>query len=43
MVVDAVNFLSGELQAHFLHVAVVETFDEHQKPHALVGFDAHGQ
>src|SRR5699024_8661923 len=35
--VDAVNFIGGQLQTVFLHVDVVQSFDKHRKPHPLVG------
>ena len=35
--VDAIDFLGGELEPHFLHVALVEALQMHQEPHAFIG------
>ena len=37
-VIDAIDFLSSQLQSHFLHICIVKTFDQHRQPHPLVGF-----
>jgi hypothetical protein len=36
-VVNTVNFFWGKLEAHFLHIAIVQPLNMHQEPHTLIG------
>jgi hypothetical protein len=34
--VDAVDLFRRQLQSQLLHISMIQTFNEHQKPHSFV-------